>query len=806
MAVPSDVVGQALVGFSLNGLFPEDDVSSIALTPERLPAAIQVLTEAKAKLEGEIHEIVQETADDLRSWVTNAKALQVDIARRKLLAGDILIRADAPKTDEQAIEEAEARALFLTNELNYNLQVRYLLEAIRSVNQLLDQVEQAAEERRILDALHLLEKSWTALDAMPVSKTCRAMRLLDLRAFELKSDVHKVFDHVWGALVHVDAENGTLTVLETRQDEPMSLSNAVIGLMAYKEVDGRMTQLWHELDKAVVAPRTDLSTSSRPGIYVDDVALGIRGQAGEGIEALFTDLDQIFAFLALRLPSDLVQSISSVMMPELVSRIVDVWLASAVPTSLDKMAAFEDTIRAAEAFCSRLAKLQYSGFGRLQEWIENAPRVWLSKRRETALDSVRKKIAGGLGTPHEVERVEKQMVSRSEGKELAANGPSTATDQAADWDAAWTDDEEETQDSEPKTQAGSSADDGADAWGAWGDDDEAVEAPEADAAPELETETHDDEDDAADAWGWGEEDTNVEETEVQQQPAVAEQMSAATTAATEPTTRELIMKEKYHITAMPEPVLAMITSILEDGAVLLSEGPVATAAAGLFSLPTMALAMFRAVSPFYYALDVGGSMYLYNDAMYLAEKLGELATAWKMRPDLDGRAQAMLRLDGEVAKLQAFASRAYGRELAIQKTVLRDLLGGDQNAVAALVEAVAAKLIADVLDMTAISQDEAFSLASLMARVTELDDLFGGEPTSTPLTAQYVPSWLRMQYLSEVLQSNLPEVRYLWMDSELSLYFSADEVVDLVRLSFEDNAKAREVVREIAQNPHPVEV
>ncbi len=37
--------------------------------------------------------------------------------------------------------------------------------------------------------------------------------------------------------------------------------------------------------------------------------------------------------------------------------------------------------------------------------------------------------------------------------------------------------------------------------------------------------------------------------------------------------------------------------------------PVVTAAAGLFSLPTLALAMFRAVAPYYYALDPGGNMW-----------------------------------------------------------------------------------------------------------------------------------------------------------------------------------------------------
>ncbi|KJR83781.1 centromere/kinetochore protein ZW10 [Sporothrix schenckii 1099-18] len=938
----ASVIGQALVDFSTQGLFPADnDVATAALRPETLPDAIRVLSDAKTALETEIQSIVHDTAGDVQAWIDNAKALQVAIARRKTLAGDILVRAndgDGVRSSEGGIRnagggqttqlqtpaeaEAEAHAQFLTGELNYNLQVRYLLEAIHSVSRLLDDVEQAAAQRRILDALRLLERAWGALDAMPVSKSCRAMRLLDLRAFELKADVHRVFDHVWSALVRVQADErqATLTIHETRPDEPMSLSDAVIGLKAYKEVDRRMVELWHALDKAIVAPRTDLSQPrpSRPRIYVDGAELGIRehspseNEAGrDGVAALFEDLDTMFSFFADKLPADLVQSISSVMMPELVARVIDVWLASSVPTSLDQMAAFEGTLQAAQGFCARLTDLHYTGFGRLQEWIESAPRVWLAKRKEAALNTVRNNVAKGLGKPLQVERIEKQMVSRSEGKELAA-APAAATgttEQATDWDTAWSDeeDEEQEQDSRPaaSTKASTSkstatakddGDDGADAWAAWGDDDDAAaeleeEAAEEEAVPEPSEpkaagkespEDNNDDDDAADAWGWGDDDGGEDNDEPAEakppspKKAKKEAPSTSTTKAppaapNEPhdtAIREMVMKEKYHISSMPGPVLDLITSILEDGVALTSgayEGSsVSAAGAGLFSLPALALAMFRAVSPHSYAHDVGGSMYLYNDAMYLAERLGEVAAAWTDR--LPPAAASMLRLDAEVAKLQGFASRAYGREMAVQKTVLRDLLGGDQNvlqesggggsssrgypshqesdedaddyvdaavarvrsmaaawedvlapsawsqAVGALADAVAQKLIADVLDMPSISQDEAFSLANLIQKVTELDDLFrppvdeGEGDASIPMTSQYAPNWLRLQYLSEVLQSNLREVRYLWMESELSLYFTAEEVVDLLRLSFEDNARSREVAREIAANPHPVDV
>lgn len=121
------------------------------------------------------------------------------------------------------------------------------------------------------------------------------------------------------------------------------------------------------------------------------------------------------------------------------------------------------------------------------------------------------------------------------------------------------------------------------------------------------------------------------------------------------------------------------------------------------------------------------------------------------------------------------------------------------QAVGSLADAISSKIISDVMDASSIGQDDAYGIAQLIAKVTELDDLF-----LPSRTAQYAATWLRLQYLSEVLQSNLNEVKFLWCDSELSLYFSADEVVDLIEASFDANPRRRETIRAIREDPSPV--
>ncbi|KAF5674199.1 Centromere kinetochore zw10 like [Fusarium heterosporum] len=840
-------LSDAIVAFSLEGRFPEDVSVLPPVSETDLQPAIQALAEAKKELENELHTINQETKQDVDSWVRNSKTLQEDIFRSKAMANEIERQSEAPDISGEAIEDAEEKTEFLNREVQYSQQLHGALQGIKHVNQLLSEVEAAKNERRILDSLRLLERSWEAIDRIGVSKTCRVMKLLDLRSFELKSAVHEVFDHVWKTLIHADIESHQFAVYDVVKDEQMSLADSVVGLQAYKEVDERMEQLWRNVDAAIISPRMNVRNDTFQKIQSDGEVLKLSGETSRSVDALLTDLETAFAFLAQKLPSDLLPSLGNFMMTDVIPKLIDEWLDAAVPSSLKEMDNFQAMIKRARGFCQSLTQYGYTGFADLQNWVDNAPSIWLGKCRETTLDSVRAKLLSGIGEPKQVEKIEKQMVSIAEGKEITKTpGGAAATGEGADWGGdwgdAWAEDNDQPKDQgEPQKKGLDSSkadeDDGADAWG-WDEEDANMEAKD------KKQDSRDEEDDSAAAWGWGDDDGTQESTQ--------------TTTAKNKTpeahneTRELVLKETYSISSMPQPVLNLIYAILEDGAALTRDdveyAPVAATAPGLFGLPTFALALFRAISPYYYSLTEGGNMYLYNDAMYLAEKLSEFADDWKKREELTPRARNMLRLDNDVKSLQGFANRSYANEMNIQKTILRDFLGGAQSlmqqdemescvelatariramasiwksilarsvwtqALGSLSDALATKLITDVLEMSSIGQDEAYNIAKLIATATELDDLFlpsamtgtASAGDEVPQTAQYAPSWLRLKYLSEVLQSNLNEVRYLWFESELSLYFSAPEVIDLIEASFEANARTRDTIREIQSKPAPL--
>ncbi|CZR67503.1 uncharacterized protein PAC_17402 [Phialocephala subalpina] len=859
-------IAQALVDFSTSGAFPEEEhISAAYVNSELLPIALGALNTAKAELETEIRQISKESAPDVDDWIRNAKAIHDDIEKSRKLASSIVRQAEADEERLEGLQQQENYVEFLSKEVHYNTQLLSSLKAIQGANDLLRKLEVQAAEHNLVDALHTLADAFTTIAKIPLEKTARALRLLDQRAFDLQTHIREQLLSVWYALVHIREENGlvTMTIHDKLPDEPTTLDDTVIGFKSFKSLDTVAKKLWDTLDSTVFKRRMDIRAGSLQDIVVDKNTLSLgTGTTDRTIKTLFTDLEAVIRFLNEKLPPEIADALSRKMMPVLCSRILEDWLDTAVPSSLDDMVDYQKALAQVGDFASKLDEIQWPGADSLHDWVANAPKTWLSKRRETALDWTRNQLSLGIGEPQYAERTETRMVARDDGHHIATTG-NTINDE---WDAGWDDDEPEPPAAPEPNGHGN------------GHVKNRSSFEEQRRVSEVTTpspiELTDNEDDAADAWGWGDEDIAEEEALDPIAALAAAQTSAPQSSAPAlprritPETREMTLSEKYWTSSLPEPVYKTVVQIYNDGAQLTKPEsehiPVAPAAPGLFALPTLILAMYRAISPYYYTSYPGGNMYLYNDAIWLSEKLKDFVAAWNTREDLSPRAYGMVRLDSEIKVLESFGKRAYTNELNAQRTIINDLLNGTQNifqqptdplhssissvlthirtlavlfstilpysasssATGSLVNAVASKIITDVFELSDIGVDEAERIATVISQIESLDDLFlprdnpnrrSSNPVNSlsqsirdnekeeevPLTPQFAPLWLKMKFLSEVLQSNLKDVKYLWFESDLSLYFSVGEVVELIGLSFEMNPQVRAVVREIQGNRDP---
>ncbi|TVY41444.1 Centromere/kinetochore protein zw10-like protein [Lachnellula subtilissima] len=631
----------------------------------------------------------------------------------------------------------------------------------------------------------------------------------------------------------------------------MTLSEATVVLQTYKEVDKAATQLWHNLDEAILRPRTDLRAAPLPKIQIDGNCIRASEHfADNNIKALFKELEIVIRFLIENLTPELVKSLSDVMMPILSGRVKELWLDTAIPASLDEIESYQKALIQVQEFANTLEVLGWPDSHGLHRWVEDAHKNWLNKKRETVLDWTRNELSLGLGSPHVAERVQKKMVPRDEGMQITATG--NAVDDT--WDAAWDSDKEDSSPVEEgrpsKTPASEILPAGSTERNRSSLDEQRRHSSITHTSPEPEPEPED-EDDPTDAWGWTDEDATEEaavDTDASESATTKDALAAASQNPN-PELRQVTISEKFQTSSIPQAILKAVIGVLNDGAILAQPKneslPISPAAPGLFNLPTLLLAEYRALSQLYYAENKNGNMYLLNDTVWLSDQLQDFAAQWKEREDIPERAVRMIKIDPEINKLISFGNRAYTNELIAQRTIIHDLLAGTQNffqqeqdeiqdgirfiiqqirernkawfdilpwssccsATGSLVNAVASKLITDIFELPNIGVDEAEHIATIISKVEGLDDLFvkPGQhgANAVPLTGQFADKWFKLSFLNQVLQSNLADIKYLWTESELSYYFTAEEVVDLIGLSFENNVNVRQTIKEIKANPMP---
>ena len=620
--------------------------------------------------------------------------------------------------------------------------------------------------------------------------------------------------------------------------------------------DDVLLPLCKDLEMLVVVPRLQVEAGGTVGrLKIDGDEISVLGQSSDlSAEALFSDLDSIIAFLRTRLPSLIIGPLASHLMPRLISRLISTWLASAVPEDLDGMEGFHNTMSLVQSFGNSLDAYQWPGRHELVEWTRSIPKVWLRKRQETSLNQIRRLLSKGIGSTETVERVETQILSRHDEVFASQSG-------SDDWNAGWSDDESgsPTKTQPPSTTSAAEGEDEEDV-SAWGLDDEKEHG-----AGHEDQEKHAAADVDADAWGWGDENEGEENKKPSSHPRPTPKKSQSNgiSRAPEQAEREVTLKERYNVTSLPQEILEMISQIISDAEKLetsdLASSPVASAASDLLSLPGLVLAMYRACASLSYASHPSGNMFLYNDSLWLAERLPKLAShhITQSGKHIQSRTAHNLNLEAHVLALESYGKRAYAKEMESQRTIVTDLLDGAQGFVhctehpfnqesdiaiasavdrlrglhqqwkdvlshsallqslGSLLSTVTNKIVVDIEDMTDISEPESQQLTAYCNRIAALESLFLPTPTtptttaaaqphshqqggdSIPLTALYAPQWLKFRYLASILESPMVDIKQLWTEGELGLEFDTEELVDLVMALFADTPHRRGAVAEI---------
>ena len=621
----------------------------------------------------------------------------------------------------------------------------------------------------------------------------------------------------------------------------MHINDVVETLTKLRLLDNFLSRLSRDIDKFILSPRLTAGSDhvlSAFKIEGDDIQM--HGHVSDmSVAATLEDIQTISQYLSERLPPTVAVPLSHSLVPAITKRLISSWLSPAVPVSTDGVLEFQEILSLVLGLAEYFDELEWTGQDRLRDWVDGSAQLWLARQKETAIARVHGLLPKCVREKRTVERVETQVVSKGD----AVLGKQE--DHEDDWGAEWGDEEQPTQEEQTKASQEVEEED----MSAWDVEDAPQEDPKTEAADP--TNGADEED--VDAWGWGEE----EETEPSSGKSPAKpqehsktngQSSAASSARIR---KEVTLRETYTVTAIPDSIIEIILQVVSDVATLngpdLVKSAIAPASSGLYVIPSLLLAMYRATAVSHYSKAVAGNMLIYNDCTRISDRLRTLLReqgvedkSSPLPPHL--QPSVRLKLDDDIKSIDVFGKRAYGREMESQRTIIKDLLEGAQsfqtcttapfasecdNAIAmsidrieevkrqwqsvlshsallqslgSLVSTALTKFINDVEDMSDIAEDESKKLHSYCVSLSSLSSLFrteneAGEPQD--MTSIYTPNWFKFQYLGEILDSSLADIRYMWTDGELKLEMEAEEVVDLIRALFAESEHRRKAIGEL---------
>ncbi|KAF2876111.1 hypothetical protein BDV95DRAFT_674235 [Massariosphaeria phaeospora] len=827
-------LGDAFLQSVQHGSFPQSEhVVSAPVPSTALPHLLDVVRKARDDTTNEIRQVSREAASDVDGWIFQARKLQDDIKRSQDTAKAIVQEAESGKENTTRVQNAATQLSFMYSEIAYNESLVQVIEQLRDISTLLESVQDAAVHGHILHALDRLEDTNAAFHRLGPFESTRIVGVLKSRADQLRSAIIENITESWNALILVEPAERKVTMKEAiERESPVHIESVVEALNKLNLLDKFLSRLSRDVDAVIVGPRLTFDHDQIVfALEIGGDSIQIMGRITDmSVKASLEDIHVIAEYLSTRLPPSIAVPLSEKLVPSITARLITNWLLPAIPLSTDGVHDFQENLSLVLGLAEYFDELDWSGQKRLQDWVDKSAEIWLAKRKEAAIARVQRLLPRRVCEKTSVERVETQMISKGDAM-LAGEG--NKEDQDEDWGADWGDDEKHPAEEHEASYTQAAEEEDMSAWGM--DDDEDTQGDTTqNTKPDNDKEL--DEVDP-DAWGWGddEEAKPTAPTEPAQKPVAPTKANGNANAPHKSAQEKAVtLRETYTVTAIPDSLMEIIVQVVKDVATLNSPelvgSVIAPASGGLYAIPSLLLAMYRATAAMHYSKDVAGNMLIYNDCTRLSDRLRSFIVEQAGKDKTSNlpqhlRPSVRLRLDNDIKSVEGFAKRAYGREMENQRTIIRDLLDGAQgfqsctiapfatecdNAVAmtidrieevkrqwqkvlshsvllqslgSLVSTALTKFITEVEDMPDIAEEESKKLHGYGISLSSISTLFQTDDAAgdaRDMTGIYTPNWFKFQYLSEILDSSLADIRYMWTDSELKLEMEADEVIDLI--------------------------
>ncbi|KAK0866670.1 ribosome biogenesis protein ytm1 [Friedmanniomyces endolithicus] len=433
----ADVLTPAILQYIDHNAYPDsEDVASADLGTDALSSLLEALHNAQTDVEQEVKALSQNTAPDIDTWITRAKDLQADILRSRETARQIVAEHEANKDLRAKGEEAGRKVQLLEKEVAFEETLAGTLEHVAYANDVLDAAQEHAVVGNVKDSLREIEEADASIAGLEGLKDTRACGLLQTRASQLRQSLCETTTEFWNSFVEVHYEERTIVF--TGQGLKAAVEGAVVPVITFELMvtaakglgifDSLMQKMSKDIDRTIIKPRLMTDDDGQVAkVTVSENELSCTHRHGDiSHDTLFADLQRIVDFFASHLPAEVGVALSQSLIPAMSLRLEDHWLEPAVPLNIKEMPAFQDMLMHVSQLADRIERHGWRGTKQLRVWVQNAPRTWLTKRREAVLGDVRNLVFAGLRETKVVERVETQMVSKDDHQALLTLSEPTA--------------------------------------------------------------------------------------------------------------------------------------------------------------------------------------------------------------------------------------------------------------------------------------------------------------------------------------------------------------------------------------------
>lgn len=783
-----------------------------------------------------------------------ARKLQADIQRSQETAKEIVQQAESGKEKTAKVQDAATKVSFLHSEIAYNDSLVHVVEQLQDISTLLESAQDAAVHNHIIHALERLEDADHAFKRLGSFESTRVVGLLKTKSGQLRSAIVENITETWHSLLLVNTAERKITMKDEIEREDgesgINIGTLVEALTRLELLDNFIARLSRDFDKIIVQPRLAIGPDqvvSALTICGNDIQAA--GQVSDmSVQAALEDIQGVAEYLSTRMPPEVAVPLSEKLVPVIANRLISNWLLPAIPLSTRGIPEFQETLSLVLGLVEFFDELGWSGQQRLTEWVDTSAEKWLARQKEAAIAQVQRIFPRRVQEKKTVERVETQILTKGDAM------LSGQEEHDEDWGADWGDEDAQQQDSGHKaeeTHAESAEEEDMSAWGM--EEDESREPEKETEVPKAEAQAEEDAEDWGAEWGDEEEPKQAASEPTPKSPPVSKANGQTAKSEKPSKDRHMTLRETYTVTAIPDSIIDLILQAVTDVGTLNTPDLVGTAIApasgGLYDIPSLLLAMYRATAATHYSRDIAANMLIYNDCTRLSDRLrafiaerAEQDRTTELPQHLKPSLRLKPRLDQDIKAIEGFGKRAYGREMESQRTILRDHLDAAQgftsctktpfaaecdNAIAmtidrisdvknawkpvlshsallqslgSLVSTALAKFVADIEDMPDIAEDESKKLRGYCVSLSSLSALFITEDADgqqRDMTSVYTPNWFKFQYLSEILDSSLADIKYMWTDGELRLEMEVYEVLDLIRALFAESEYRRKAIADI---------